>query len=438
MTKKKTMTDLSRQVCVVLDHGMFVEVALRLARDVGKVYYVDPCAEQAFATIDHAIIGDGFEEIERVPEIWNVLDKVDFCVFPDVLHAGMQAHLANLGMPVWGSRRGDELELHKAAFRALQAKLGLEVPAYEVITGLAALRERCQDSSHDGEYIKITPQFRGNCETFKNRGWALTRELLDKMGGQFGAAQDVLRFLCEQPIEADLEGGLDTYTIDGQHPNLVVQGYEAKDKSYFAVLQPYEDVPEEIRSVSDKLWPIFKERGCRQMVSTEVKVTEDKRSFLLEPTVRFPSPAGEAQMELYGNFSQIIAAGAAGKLVEPYPAAHFACEAIIEHNGDKDRHRALVVPPKIRQWVKLYFCAQIGETLSIAPGEKAIGAVVGIGHTPADALDHLKEIAAELEDQPVTIHVDSLAVILQEIEEAQSQGLEFTDQKMPEPAEVIQ
>ena len=419
---------------------MFIELALRLARDFGKVYYVDSTWEQARSKIDHAITGDGFEgEIERVKEIWDVIDKVDCAVFPDTYHGGMQLFIEeHVGLPVWGGRRADSLELKKAAFRGIMRGLDMEVPDYVVVHGLEALREHCQDPNNDDQWIKLTPQFRGNRETFHHVNYERSRAMLDEMGADFNVVQDVLAFLCEKSIEAKLEGGLDTYTVDGQHPSVAVQGYEAKDQCYFAAVQPYAEIPKEITSVSEPLWSLLKDFRCRQFISTEVKITEDGKSILLEPTIRLPSPAGEEQMELYGNISEIIFEGAQGKLVEPELTAHYACEAMVEHKGNKDRWRSLQVPEHARRWIKLYDTVKIGDTLAIAPGDECIGAVVGIGDTPQQALDHLKDNAEAIADQDVTIHTESLATILQEIEEAQSEGVKFTDEPMPEPAEVLE
>lgn len=430
--------NLSDKRIVVLDHGMFLELALRLGRDFGKVYYVDPTWEQAFSRIDHAIIGDGFEEIERVKEIWDVIDKVDCAVFPDTHNSGMQLFIEkHVGIPVWGGRRADTLELKKVAFRGMMRGLGMEVPDYEVVHGLEALIDHCRDEKNDDQWIKISPQFRGNRETFHHIDYQRSRSTLNEMGVDFDIVQDVLNFLCEKSIKAKLEGGLDTYTVDGAHPSIAVQGYEAKDQCYFAVVQKYDDIPKEISSVSEPLWPILKDFRCRQFISTEVKITDDGKSVLLEPTIRLPSPAGEEQMELYENISEIIFEGASGTLVDPVLSAAFACEAMVEHKGNKDRWRSLQVPDSTRRWIKLYNTVKIGDTLGIAPGSECIGAVVGIGQTPQEALDHLKENAESISDQDVTIHVESLATILQEIENAQAEGIKFTDKEMPEPAEVL-
>lgn len=431
------MTDLSKLSCCVLDHGLFVEVAHRLSRDFGKVFYVDPSHEEAMAKIDHALIGDGFHNIQRVSEIWEVIDKVDCVVFPDVHHGYMQEHIASMGIPVWGGRRSDELEIKKAMFRALMRHMGMNVPEYDVVRGLDDLREYCKNPEHDDRWIKITPQFRGNRETFHHADYKSTRAALDEMGVEFGAVQDVLSFIAEKAIESEFEGGMDTYTVDGQHPSIAVQGYEGKDKCYFGTAMPYADFPREVSSISDKLWPLMAKYNCRQFLSTEVKITDDHQSYLLEPTVRMPSPAGEVQLELYENFSQIIYEGANGMLLEPEITARFACEAMIDHHDSDKSWRGICVPESVRQWVKLYSSAKVGEIIGIAPGESIIGAVLGLGDTPTEALDHLKENAEALEDQPVTIHVEALAKIIDQINEAEDEGLHFADQKMPDPSAVL-
>jgi len=432
------MTDLSDKSCVVLDHGFFLEVAHRLSRDFGKVYYVDPGHEEAMAKVDHAVIGDGFPNIERVSEIWEVIDKVDCCVFPDIHHGYMQEHIAGMGMPVWGGRRADELELKKAMFRALQRQMGMNVPEYEVIRGLDDLREFCQNPKHDDRWIKITPQFRGNKETFHHATYEETRCHLDEMGAQFGILQDVISFIAEKSIEAKVELGMDTYTVRGAHPNLVINGVEGKDKCYFGFVQPYRMFPEAARSISDLLWPLLAKYGCCQFLSTEVKMTDEGEPYLLEPTVRMPSPAGECQLELYENFSQIIWEGAHGNLIEPEIEHHFACEAMVEQHGDDKTWRCLKVPNEIRRWVKLYSAARVGDFIGIAPGESIIGAVVGVGDSPKEALDHLKENCEALKDQPVTIAVEALNTVLDSIDEAEAAGIHFTDEPLPSPADVIE
>lgn len=320
----------------------------------------------------------------------------------------------------------------------MQKSMGLNIPDYDVVTGLDRLRDYCKSPEHENRWIKLSPQFRGHQETFRHVTYDQTRLILDEMGIEFGPIQDSLTFLCEKSIDSKLEGGLDTYTVDGQHPDIAVLGYEAKDQCYFAAVRPYDKIAPEITSVHEPLWPVLKGFKCRQFISSETKITESGESYLLEPTIRLPSPAGEEQMELYGNLSEIIYEGANGRLVQPELTAKYACEAMIEYKGKLDRWRSLQVPDSVRKWIKLYNTVKVGDRLAIIPGTECLGAVVGIGDTPQEALDHLKENAAAIEDQPVVVHVESLATILDEIQASESAGIEFSKEEIPEPSEVLE
>jgi hypothetical protein len=252
---------------------------------------------------------------------------------------------------------------------------------------------------------------------------------------EFGILGSILKFLAEHPLKGKLEGGLDTYVIDGMHPLTVVSGWEKKDHGYFAEVVHWDELAEELRNVVEPLFPLFKQYRTRQMLSTEVMLEDE---VLLEPTIRQASPAGEEQMELYTNFPQIIRAGADGRLIEPDVCKKFACEAMVEHTGDDQAARELEVPEEERQWVKLYNIAKVGKKLWTAPGCNIIGAVVGIGDTPSEALEHLKHNAQALKDQPVIVHLESIPALIEEIEEAKAAGKGFKGAILPEPAEAVE
>lgn len=430
------MSDLSSKSCVILDHGYFLELAIVLAREFGKVYYTTPW-QSAQSKVDGAVIGDGYQDegVHRVDEIWDVIDEVDCAIFPDVHHAGMQLHIEKLGIPTWGARRADELEIKKLMFKKFQEAHDMNFAEYDVIEGMDELRDYCRHSKNNDRWIKMTPQYRGSKETFHHKDYHSSSQTLAEMDLDLGILP--IRFIAEKPIKGKLEGGLDTYTIDGEHPSVAVQGYEKKDLCYFAHVQKWENIPEEIRSVTEPLWTKFKELRARQMFSTEVKITPDGKSYLLEPTTRFPSPAGEEQMEVYKNMPQIIWAGANGRLIEPEIEWEYCCEAMVEHNGNKLHAREVQIPDSVRRWFKLYNTCKVDNHLWIAPGNECIGAVVGVGNTPEEALEHLKENAKAMDDQPVTIHTKALAEIFEEIEEAESKGIAFSEDQMPSPESVI-
>lgn len=196
---------VSSQTCVVLDHGMFLELALRLGRDMKKVYYACPWAE-AMARYEKRKIGEGYDEIERVEDFYDVIDECDFAVWPDVYHGAEQRFLKDLGIPIWGSLGADDLECRKLAFKRLQEKVGAAIADYEVIDGLDGLRDHCRSVEGD-RWIKMTTQYRGNCETFHHRNYISSRATLDRIGMEFGICQDELRFISEKPIKSEFEGG---------------------------------------------------------------------------------------------------------------------------------------------------------------------------------------------------------------------------------------
>lgn len=432
------MTDLSNKTAIVVDGGYFIELAFRMARDFGRVFFCHPSYQKPQTGLNEVCIGDGFSEIKWLDEPEEMIDngEVDLVVFPDVNLPKRQLHFEKLGVPVWGGRKANWLELKKLAWKKWQEEHGLDFSEYEEIVGIDALREHCQQVKD--RWIKLTPQYRGFRETFHHIDYPSSRQEIDSMAAESDLLQTALRFISEKPIKSNIEGGLDTYTIDGQHPDVAVQGYEKKDKCYFATVMPYQQIPEEIRGPSDALWGLLRELQCRQFISSEVKVTDDGQSILLDNTIRLPSPAGEEQMELYDNISQIIYEGAQGRLVQPVLTARFACEAMIEHHGDNEHWRSLVVPESVRQWVKLYCSTFRDGRIGIAPlGHDIIGAVVGIGDTPKQALEHCQENAEALKDQNVTVHMEAMAGVLQEIEEAQEKGIHFTEKPMPEPVEAI-
>lgn len=434
--------DLSKKKILLCDHGYFFWLAQRLVPDFAQVNYCRIGWEDAQTKVNKRIVGDGFKDIRTVAEPWGLIDRgeVDLVICPDVYHAEMQEHIVNCGIPVWGARHGDKLETNKLFWKKLQEELGLDCAEYDVVTGVEELRDYCRREVD--RVIKMTPQFRGNQETFIHKDYAGSRGIIDAMAAEFELLQDVITFICEKKIKSKIEGGIDTYAVDGQHPDLAVYGVEKKDKCYFATVKPYTEIPEEIRCVSDVLWPVLKDKGVRQFISSEVIVTDAKESHLIDNTTRLPSPAGEEQGELYLNLAEILYEGSQGNLVQPKIEKKFACEAMIEHTGDNERIRSLVVPEEEARWIKLYNCFQVagkyGTRIGITPMDHdIIGAVVGIGDSPQEALEHLQHNAECLRDQPVIVHTDALASVLQEIQESQEDGMHFSDEPIPKPESVL-
>lgn len=424
------------RTALVFDHGLFVELAIRLARDFKRVLYYSPWMK-GFPTVNDCVIGDGFRSIERVDDIWDVLDEVDVFVFPDIQHSGLQLHLEQMGKNVWGSRKGDKLELQRAKFLKTLKEVGLPVGKWRHVVGLSNLREILK--GEDDLFIKIS-RYRGSMETWHHKDYRMSDPILDQLAVKLGAAKESVPFIVCEPIKSDLEVGYDGFCIDGQFPSIGVQGYEIKDRAFVASVQKYEDLPKEVQDVNEAIAPLLRDYRYRNFWSTEIRI-QDREPFFIDPCCRCPSPATEAQLELYDNWGEIIWEGAQGNLVDPNPVAKFAVESMIYHNEDADGWRSLEIPDESRQWVKIYRVCKINGAYHIPPCENKmdeIGAVVGIGDTIQEAIDHLHETVEELKDQPVTVRTESLYDALKEIHKAEEQGVEFTEQEVPKPETALQ
>lgn len=415
----------------VVDHGLFLPLARRLARDVKKVTYYSPC-DRAFPTLLDAI-GDGFPDIERVDDYLDQAPDVDCWVFPDVGFSKLQAALAHEDRPVWGSMGGDQIELKRGLFLEILEDLGLPTPVYEKIEGITKLKLHLKDL--EDKWIKISGN-RGDWETFHWRSWLEDENELDAKAARLGPFRESLVFYVFDPIEADIEDGCDSYCVGGEFPSLVIHGMEAKDKAFVGAFQRLSDLPEELRRVNEAFGPVLDQYGYRNFFSTEVRITKRGESFFIDPTCRAGSPPSQVQAEMIGKLAQIIWRGAHGELVEPEPAARFGVQALCKLHRDLESWSYVKVDDELDRWLKSTHCMFHEDMLCLPPGDYATGCedwLTGIGDTFSEAIKHLKHNIKLL---PAGAECDAtqLCELLQEVEKAEDQGIEFADGKVPDPS----
>jgi hypothetical protein len=438
MPPAREIKDIADVVACVIDRGTFFPVAERLARGFKKVYYHHPSGE-SFDTVAHYSMGDGHPGVHFIGDFWKVKNEIDVFVFPDCKDDGLQAELESQGFPVWGSKSAGEIEQMRGKWLKECKDLNLPMPKTETVIGLINLRDYLKE--HEGEklFVKIS-RFRGDMETWETKNRHQVSNKLAYLAMRFGPIGERMTFYVQQPVETKIESGSDTYNIHGAYPDEIILGYEKKGESYFATVKNRANMPKEVWSCNEAIAPLLAEIGYANAISSEVRVTEDSESFWLDPCFRMPSPAGEEQLEMYANFPMIVYRGAMGELIQPEWAAHFCGEAVISYCGDRDAWKSIVVPEEIRRWVKLYACVYDDGAFHFPPAQdpEAIGCAVGLGDSPTEVLDHLKEIQEALKDEPVELHIEPMADLFTEIETAEKQGIEFSDQPVPEPAEVLE
>jgi len=224
------MTDLSTKTALVIDNGLFLSLAQRMAESYGRVLYHVPY-QNGFPKTNNGLIGKGVPGIDICYAPWKMIDagKVDIVICPDVGNGDMHHHLRSIGIPVWGCGISEDLEFDRVGTKEWMVKNNLPVGPYEVVKGVTALRAYLQE--HKNQVVKL-PEWRGHGETFKAKNYRLVSWRLDKLAHELGDFQEELEFVVEQMLTNRVEVGIDGYAVDGQFPSMIMCGLEVKDMGY--------------------------------------------------------------------------------------------------------------------------------------------------------------------------------------------------------------
>lgn len=424
----KVETDLKTKVVCMYDHGLFLELAIRISKDFDKVYYFSPWVGP-FPRNNGVLIGEGLQDegIIRINDFWDYVDEVDLFIFPDCYDSDIQLQLESMGKRVWGSRRGDQLELLRMEAKEHLKSLGLAVQPVREITGLDKLRTYLK--SHENKYVKIST-YRGCFETFHAPNYKLTEPILDELENSLGASQYVTTFVVEDAIEGEdvVETGWDGYTVDGQFAQKSLFGYEAKDLGYLACVKDIEDMSPLITEYNEKISETLRNFRYRNFMSTEIRVGKDKIPYMTDACQRLGSPPNELYQEMLTNISEIIWEGAGGVLIEPEFCCEYGIEVMI-HSDWSDKHwQSIYIEPEVRKWVKLRNLTKINDTYYIVPQEPGlpeIGAVVAIGNSVEECIKKVKSYAEKVTGYRVDIKVGAIDDMMKIIKKGEKLGITF-------------
>lgn len=432
------MKNLKDIIALVVDHGRFVHVARTLGRAYGKVYYTTP-SERDCPLLREACVGDGFDEITRVRSMWEVAGEIDLAVFPDIGFEAEQKELLSRGIPVWGCGDAGLLESNKGLFLRELAKTSLPVPEYQVIKGLTNLRLHLADE--EDKYIKIS-RYRGDWETLHWTSMDEMEGVLDSYAVRFGCLKEQVIFYVFDPIETEIEDGIDAYRVGGKWPETILHGMECKDKAYIGTMQKLADMPEEVRCVNEEFGPVLDRMnpGGAMKFSTEVRITKERESKFIDPTCRFGSPPSQGECALILNLPKIIYRGALGELVEPETEDQFVVQAFLTLDQDRDEWRSLTLDDELDDAIKGGFCCRVDGKLCLTPITEyhscEVGYLVATGENLTKAIENLRALKDKL---PCCLKCEfnSLAELLTEIHEAEASGMAFTNTIVPEPETIV-
>src|SRR5271155_4388961 len=383
---------------IFYDHGTFIPLAERLAEDFDEVLYFSPY-NSSFPSSTSTFVGSGLPGVTRINNFFDYIDDSTFdntlFVFPDVGDGDIQEHLRTIGKRVFGSGKGEVMELQRDRMKDYMKSIKLDVGKYRVIKGLSNLREYLK--TNDDKWVKINI-FRGDFETFRSENYSMIAEVLDDVAIRLGPKAEVTNFIVEDNLDNTVEAGMDLYSVDGKFPSKCLAGIEIKNDSYIAIFKNYKDFPECLTNFNDAIVPALEKFKYRSFFSTEQRVNKQK-SYMNDFCARLGSPPSELYIIMYKNISDIIWKAAEGVLVDPEVDEPFGAELLIKSLHADTNWMEIKFPKELKSFVKLRNCCIIKGKYYMVPrkGEiHEIGAIVASGKTLDEAIKKVKEYASKV------------------------------------------
>lgn len=418
---------LSEATFCMVDHGLYSYLAEALGKACGKGYYF-VWNEDPYPGSPKARIGEGFENVERIDkdkfEELKEGDKIDLWVFPDVYDGALQETLRKRGNAVFGSGKSEILELDKKLFYTVLQKLNLPVPPTKKIDGMNNLWEYLEGK--EDKFIK-TSYYRGDFETYHWRDKYHAKSWYRDAVSRLGSGADDIELLIQSHIRDACEWGYDGFNLNGQYTSGFV-GPEIKDEGYIGKF--FEEPPDILRKVNDKLSDTFKKLGYQGAYSTELRITEDGKPYFIDATCRVPSPPGEALMEGL-DYPKAIWDIANWNPQDPVPEikpkAKYCAEVILQSPWHEAHEIYVEIPKEIEQWVKVKNAQKVnGRYFCIPNGNAGIfGSVVAIGNSLKSVMKDCMEMAHMVKADQIDIETGVFDEADKQIEEGAKHGIEF-------------
>lgn len=435
------MVDLKSKTAVVIDNGIGVSFARRLVGHYGRVIY--------FANVMTTVlqkqlsaIGSGFPGLERATrlhsirtEFRNRKDDILF-VFLCVGMGDLQEDLRDEGFAVFGAGQGEGLELFRWDARQLQGRIGLPVQPTQLIKGVRALRAHLKDNP--AVVVKIS-EYRGLGETFGVRSYPLSKVRIDKLDLELGPLAEEQEFIVEGVIDTLKEVGIDDIEVDGLPHKIAFCGAEEKNCGYIMAAVPWEELPEEVRTVSEKLRPSFAQWKYRGPYSSEIRVDKDGKPFLIDSTCRNQSPPGELIQDMIVNVPEVLWEAAHGRIVDYVLKAKYGFQVALTSEFARKDWLAVKYPESIESNVKLYEVCRRNGLDWIVPGEDEsshIGYVTGFGDTIEEAMKEGMANAKLVEGDSLEYKEDLCPALIRVLKESAKNGIRFGKSPIPDAIEA--
>lgn len=409
---------------LVFDVGLYCEQANALAEG-GKNYvrYFTPWFDKDPHYLDFAP-GKGFEYLEKVLYFEDNIDWADAIVFWDVAGNALCHYLRKTlpQKPIWGAGLGERLENDRVMLKEWCKQFGLPVNKYHVCHGVLELKDHIKKNPN--KYVKINI-FRGDMESFYAKDYESIEMVLDHFESAFGPHKEEYDFIVEDPIETDVEIGVDTFFNGKDYLEPYFIGYEYHKNLYVAHVT--DELPVPLEETLSAFAPLFQKMGYRGALSTEEKVVSEKEHYFLDACMRLPNPLSALYPVMIENWSEVVYKVSKGEYVElDIKHKYVGAYALNSINADK-QYIEVNIDKKYRDQIRYQsVCGRKDKCNYSLPGWPIVAILVAGGDSVDEVLGKLKESSKHIDCHGLEKDgLNGIDVIKEVIEKGKKVGIPF-------------
>jgi phosphoribosylamine-glycine ligase len=419
------MMDASKMTLLCMDYGQQTKFAQAMALKFETVYYWNPNIHDGFQDVRDVEIGKGLTNVIKITEWTTVIPEVDLIAFTDCYEPGLQQYFRDQGIPVFGSGHSSLLETDRVYLKNVLETLGLPIGPYEIVNGIDYLEYVLREK----EEVYIKNNHRQNFETTKWKNWRLSKGELKRMRNEVGIFGNKETYIVEDKLEGIIECGIDTFVVDGAYPDVVSTGIEIKDTGYLNCLMNYNELPKQVKEVTDKLAPIFSDLGYRGFHSNEIIIGTDMLGYLIDATCRLGQPPNDLLVNLISNYDECLVQVANGIVPLIKSDYKYGCQLILKSEMAKQDDTPIMVPDQYKQFVsvKNLFIDPEGTWYYARRGLAMceIGSVCGVGNTLKQAIEMATEIANSIEAEDAHVELACIDKGMESLKKLSKAGIKY-------------
>ena len=322
---------------------------------------------------------------------------------------------------VWGSGRGEKIEADRIFLKQLIEAVGLPVNPYKIVKGITALKEYIK--SNPKKYVKLNI-FRGDVESFFAKDLEYNRADFLRTEQSLGPKAEDTMFICEEPIETDVEIGFDGFFNGVNYGEKCFCGIEYHKNLYIAKVMEHDELPTPIYETMEALQPILEKMDYRGAISTEEKIVSDSKHYLLDICSRLPAPLSALYPVKIRNWAEFVyKTGLKQDCKMDIKAKYVGAFAISSMRGNTE-YLPINVKKSDRDKVRFQSVCMLDGKYHGVKGNETMAVLIADGETKEEVVDKIKEYSKLVEcPGGDTDSVDGIDKILEIFDDCEKSGI---------------